>query len=706
VPLEGPVSSSLDGKAALFTVRPGDGSVAARVLWSAGTDLECRITLTETGTSREEADLDLRLPVARQTLWLLTPSTEDRPTADFSRPLEFGWRDRADDEHGLILPLVAAYRADEDWGLAAMADFGPPTLGFQFRVDPADPALVFHRIHLRLEPGKPLSVSFILFGHEGDWRPALAHVLERYPSYFVVADPDVPELHGAFWCSDGTPGDVEIASWQAQHVRTVEVHGTLPFYGRHLPLGVSWPVFVDDQWHKLKNLPDPAKPASGSGWQTIYSYVAGNSPGRMSVPGINDYIHRLHAHGMRAVMYFNPTEAWSSWISEVHPDALFRDAGGRPLHEWLESYLACPAPATRWGQEMLAEFSAMMDLYPDADGFFMDESTYDNLDFAHDDGWSIFDGRPGYRMGWAIDQLSEKCRRIAKSRGKFLWWNGPYQGDVAFYAEGMMAEAGDEAQVRSIQYLTLGGRACCTLSRKGEPMFQNCAAYGLYPPAVVEPAMVRLSARYWPIFDLFKAKTWVLGAHALNLPPGTKGNIFRLPDGNVLVTVVSGGRTVDGEPSDMDLPVEVRLPDAAEFKAAYSLSPDLLGKRHLEADIRADGIKVVIPHHRSVTAVLLARTGVHAALQGPWSVIPGGVAGTTLVVDNWNKDPVYVALRLPGRSPQTLPIEAGGSYAESFTVDAPRSAPSPRIQREIPVTIDGRDLGGVFEFDVDTDATP
>ena len=403
------------------------------------------------------------------------------------------------------------------------------------------------------------------------------------------------------------------AAWQAHQVRTVEVQTTIPFYGHQLPLGDSWPMYADDQWHRLKDRPDPAKPAEGSSWRVIYDYVSGKAHERISVARVNDYIRRLHAHGMRALMYFNPTEAWRPWISETYPDSLFRTADGKPLREWLESYLVCPAPCTRWGQELLADFAKMMDLYPDADGFFMDQSTYDNFDFGHDDGWSIFDGRPGYRMGWAIDQLSEKCRQMAKARGKFLWWNGPYQGDVGYYAEGMMAEAGDEDQVRSIQYLSLGGRACCTLSRKGEPMFQNCAAYGLYPPAVVDPGMVRLASRYWPIFDLFRGKRWELGAHALRLPDGTKGNIFRLPDGDVLVTMVTAGRSVDGTSFDLNLPVEIRLADAAGFTGACLLSPDFTGRRRLDLDRHGQSIRIVLPRHQSVSAILLTKAAVARA---------------------------------------------------------------------------------------------
>ena len=108
-------------------------------------------------------------------------------------------------------------------------------------------------------------------------------------------------------------------------------------------------------------------------------------------------------------------------------------------------------------------------------------------------------------MGWAIGRLNQECRKLAKARGKFIWWNGPYCTDIAYFAEGMMAEAGNETEVRSIDWLTAGGRACCTLSQAGEAVFQTCAAYGLYPTAM-SGQLRRVADRHWPLFALGRGK--------------------------------------------------------------------------------------------------------------------------------------------------------------------------------------------------------
>ena len=203
-----------------------------------------------------------------------------------------------------------------------------------------------------------------------------------------------------------------------------------------------------------------------------------------------------------------------------------------------------------------------------------------------------------------------------------------------------MAEAGNKDQVRAIQWLTAGGRACCTLSQQGEGVFQNCAAYGLYPTAMPGGPLGRLADRYWPLLALGRGKQWIFHPHALELAPGTKGNIYRLSDGNVLAVMVTDGHSVDGSVVDLDVPLVVRLPDAAAVRAAYFLSPDLEGLRRLGFHRDGEKLQIAVPRHRSVSAVLLATGGAHYALEGPMAVAVNGKTDAHLVIDNWTAKPL------------------------------------------------------------------
>ena len=187
----------------------------------------------------------------------------------------------------------------------------------------------------------------------------------------------------------------------------------------------------------------------------------------------------------------------------------------------------------------------------------------------------------------------------------------------------------------------------------------------------------------------------------MRLPPGAKGNIFRLPDGNVLVTVVTLDRSVDGEAFDLDLPLTLRLRDAAEFRAAYFLSPDLLGKRRLAVERQGTAMHVVLPRHRSASAVLLAKTGVHAAMEGPWELVVTRPAETNITIDNLTGKAVDVELLLPGGKPQPIHVSPGASAHRAVTIPAPPLQQGPRASIPVGLTIDGRNGGGDFEFYVD-----
>ena len=695
--LEGFAIAEREGALVVEGRDPKSG-IAIRTEWIAGQDLECRVTLTGSKAPRLDASVELRLPCVKQAMQMLVPAGTDHVDVDFARDHRYAYRGTG---HGMVMPAGVLYRPEDDWGLMACADFVLPTRGFELKIEHDPPAIVVRRVHLRLEPGKPVTVSIILFGHEGDWRPGLGHLVERFPDFFVVADKRVPKLHGAFVCSGGAPGDEQIDEWHSQHVQTVEVHGTLPFYGQHLPLTDTWTIFADDQWHQLRHLPDPDRPADDAPWKVVHAYVTKKRPPNISVAKINDYIRRLHAKGIYAIMYFNPTEAWKLWAAEKFPDDRVKNSAGNLCPVWYESHLMCPNPDSPWGKHLLAEAEKMFDLYPEADGFFMDQSTYDHLDYAHDDGWSIDGARTAYRMGWAIGQLSMRLRTMAEARGKFMWWNGPYYSDIAYFAAGMMAEAGSEPDVRRIHYLTMGGRASCTLSRKDETTFQNCAAYGIYPTGMPTPDLRRIAARYWPVFEHFRGKRWVFHPHALALPEGTRGNLYRLPDGNVLACMVTQGRSLDGEAFDLDRRLTVRLPDAADFEAAYFVSPDLLGKRRLAVDRKRDTLTIVVPRHRGVSAILLAKTGVHLSVEGPFAIVTGQAAELTAVVDNWTGEAVAGTWTSAAWADERVAVKAGASVRRSFRVEAPAKRAGLRETTTCRAELGGKVHGGELEFYTD-----
>lgn len=629
-----------------------------KVDWILTEDLECRVELTNKGDERLEAFVALSLPLHGSPLVVRPYGGDAEGTIDFSENRIFGFRTATPEDFKytggkgtIVMPAVSFYETEKDYGLTVLGDFSMPTRGFELRVDSAADALIARRVFLRLEKDNPVTVSIILVPHKGDWRPGLGRIIERYPTYFETDNPRVPLLHGGFRNNCETLLKPRIIKgWKDQHVKAVEIHCTIPFYGKHLPFPGEdeWTKLCDDTWHWMKLRPIkycPGRPEQGDSWQEIREFVTRYYPPNMSVKKINDYIDLLHSHDMFGLMYFNPTETWNSWVVDTYPEALCKNGAGKYINTWLECHPICPDPATRYGKKLIDEFTRMLEVYPESDGYFMDQSCYDFLDYAHDDGISIQNGRTAYRMGLAICNISAELKKIAKKHNKFMWWNGPYNIDIASMADGMMSEAGNEKQIRSIHYLTAGGRPCCTLSRTKPIAFKNCVKYGIYPTYMATPELREMAKRYWPIFDLFKGKRWILNAHALKLPDETEGNIYRIENDNVLVTAVT---TEEGKRYDKESIVKVNIADAGEIREIYFISPELDGRKKLDFVKRWNTLNIDVPAFGEVFAILLVKENMNsAAIEGHTKELFSSLKdkeiadcgcrnGTETVEGNWN----------------------------------------------------------------------
>ena len=135
--------------------------------------------------------------------------------------------------------------------------------------------------------------------------------------------------------------------------------------------------------------------------------------------------------------------------------------------------------------------------------------------------------------------------------------------------------------------------------------------------------------------------------------------------------MVTPDRSLDGQPCDKNLPLRMRLADAAQFRAAYFLSPDLLGKRRLSFDRRGEAIEVVVPRHRSVSAILLAKTGIHAALEGSFEAMAGQQVTAALVLDNWTAQPASATWAAAGAAEEQITVQPQSSVRRPVRFTAP-----------------------------------
>jgi hypothetical protein len=149
--------------------------------------------------------------------------------------------------------------------------------------------------------------------------------------------------------------------------------------------------------------------------------------------------------------------------------------------------------------------------------------------------------------------------------------------------------------------------------------FLQCLRYGMFylyagplpddKPEDVAEAQAReaLARKYHPFIDLLRGKKWIFYPRALELPKYTDGNIFRLKDGRVMITIVSAWRQLrKAQGYTENLEVLCRLPDASNMKRIRATAIDLDKAWDLTAALDGDALKFTVPRHAKATVVVLS----------------------------------------------------------------------------------------------------
>ncbi len=609
----------------------------------------------------------LTLPIRAQADQLFFPAN-DRPRRSLpagAEPVAYGY---AGGGIATALPLGQVYSAEQDWGLAFFQELG--LLIEPWRVTLARDGratTVTIAWPLTLASGQSQRRRVYLAATEGDWRPALGAVLAQFPQAFVPAHPEAIGLDGPFVCSGGAPTDERIADWREQGCGVVEVHCTFPYYGDYVPAREPWTPLIDDRWHVLKDQLKPAERPGDDDWRGIVQAVEKRYPPDMTFARINDYIDRLHGQGIKALIYYNPTEAWRPWALEKFGDDVRFDSAGKPLPTWYESCCLHPDVNRPWGRYMIDQLRGELRSYPKIDGVFFDQSAVG----GHD-----------------LTILCHQATQMVRAQGGICWWNGPYNMELAALADGMMDEGGGTGKYRPltalIQYYALAGKPIVSLGSTSPNAYAEMLAHGIQVPTV-SGSFDELRRRWWPLFRWLRGRRWVLSAHALDPVPGFSANLYRVADGNVIVTLAPEEVWAAEPATAYDVPVTVRLPEAEAIRGAYLLAPDWSGFHKLAFERDRDTLRVAVPRLRWAGLIVLARQGVFPAVEGPLHVVRGRAAGLRFTVDNWTGEPVEADLRLrcgaaeatlrqrvePGRAATTdLALPAVGADGPALAIEA------------------------------------
>ncbi len=653
---------------------PGSGLRVGTVL-RCSEDLVWTLELLNRSFDRREVTVTFEFSGLAEQCEAFVPSSAPHPRwGDW--PQRYGYRcnensfrhNVVDPDIAMVIPSLTLYRrpsnGDHGLGVTIMSTLDSPIQPFGVLLNKEHPGPRVSRQHLRIEPRASTRTSLRLGFHEPHWRPGLAYIVSKYPQFFEP-DPDIAPLSGGFVLSLPAPDDA-IAYWKSRGVRWAEIW-MHPFHGKYDHDVESWVPQTDDQWHFDKA--NPGAPPDDCPLAEAIAYVESLHPKRMTRQKVSNFIDRLHAHGIKAFLYFMPTEVFSLHAFESFPQDVILDAAGQTVRNWKELIIVNPDPDRAWGQHALRMLELMLDLYPQADGIFLDEAFIDRLDYAHDDGVSIVHGRPVARMGVAVGRFVEKALAILRRRGKGCIWNGPFHIEQGRLADGVLSENGET----HIGFLALrdklfnGGNMP---GQQGQQLLYGCQYWvyvssdyltgpdfsGMTPPEETDPP-----EPYQPLFDEVRRRTWVLTAEPVTVPESIQYNMFRTLQGNHAVVMFSGWARHEGD-FRVDVPVSIALTaldDAERLRAVYLLSADEPGWYKLDWAQNGDAIQVTVPRHRRTSMLLLVTTGVFASV--PQAMIDGH--DCRLLLENWTDQSQQVTLRVGADvTDHDLPAGASTQY--------------------------------------------
>jgi len=499
-------------------------------------------------------------------------------------------------QNWVILPAVVLYDTTLDYGISFVCPFEvkKPALSFKLKKSPSVDTFRVSYNYLRMgtQTGKHAQTSLYIVPHEGDWRSGLAWMHNRYPEYFDVnPNSHTIENEGRFFFGGYYDTEADMDTAEVYGVKWEEYYSHHPFFGLYAPQDrVQWRRIPDgnSEIPYIDTIP-PIDDWFNNPGDHQHSYLYADS-----------MINEFNLRGIGSYNYFQSVEAWENWIlypTTPFDSSLAKDKNGNPLPHFLATrlmnpdtnlYPSYPPGELSWSAHIDSQTTAVLDSYPEAAGLFLDRDDYQDYDYAHNDGVSMINTTPVYMLGFALEEINEHICREVHNRNKSIITNGPSGIEVCKNMDAIMSEQYIPV-VGSAQYLGLSRPMILFVidkyAKETEIKDKTALWAGYFPSLerIIENLQERMKSRaidrkYQPLFDLYKGKTWVLYPHALHLPRGIKGNIFKALNSDLLIPMVSLEKSqLLPDPFEYNLGVKISVPELGEYGHCYILSGDYIG---------------------------------------------------------------------------------------------------------------------------------
>jgi len=412
-----------------------------------------------------------------------------------------------------------------------------------------------------------------------------------------------------------------IKALKEKGLRWQELHFYMPHYGLYVPEEKEWPNLITMEYPHVEaqiEIKDPSNPGA-----------------MVSEKKIKDYVAMLRKHGVATYIYINHQNCYIDYARKNFPESIVTKHDGSMHIGHVKNSLTIinSDPDLPWGRHIEEQGRKLIELYPEAEGLFVDNVGHWFLDFAHNDGISMVGERPVYATYLAYLPPLRKLREQGKRRSMSFYGNGPSHIDQARYLDGVMSEG---TMSNGLRFLGLKKPVVCARPPASilESVCQLCLKYGtildVVPSYLEDPEQASIAEAYQPFFEKLVVREWELTPHALHFRGSLDGNIYRVSDNEWVVALIHFGESIldaDGSRavrSDPDLVVDpafatieqeslkkkavhavtIRLPKDREIAQVVFQCRD--GRRILDVERKDRDHEIAIPGFRGAAILQIA----------------------------------------------------------------------------------------------------
>ena len=468
-------------------------------------------------------------------------------------------------EQDIILPMVSHFSRRLNVGYSMMVPIDAQVPAAKFVFSNAERCYNFGSMHqqvraapvlegvnyyIGLVADRPMKTKVMLMFHEGSWRSALGKVYKRWQEYFDPYNPAIYDRLGCFLCGGVRHAD-RVDQLVKMGLKTLEVHAHFQEYSDYFNSG-------KDKWYRLwikegiyrkmrqqRTGPVTAKEveafmASHSDEQ-IAEYLEFSSPDRMYHP--RDDVKRrlaiLAEAGVACHWYFNYSDGYRPRVERDWPDSISRDEDGKPIPSgWQMCHNMNADPQWSFGRFCYDSARRIVDEYPMLSGFFLDCFRHIEIDFAHDDGVTVVNNKPAYSINFAYDAIERKIKEeILGPRNMTSFANKPMTIRTMRYCDGLLLEGDGDVFEEKFFWASISSPMFYLWNRRSGPadeFLRRCVLNGAWPTLVRETdENIALYQRYLPLFDQFRRRVFCFEPDPIQVPKGSTGKLYTVPDGYV-----------------------------------------------------------------------------------------------------------------------------------------------------------------------------